>query len=82
MFFIEHGLFFVYKFTKPWYNVHMIKKLLCKMNYHSWVYNTKYFPNIYAEIVTRYTVTRKCRWCGEHKILEDWHYDPETGDFV
>lgn len=52
------------------------------MNYHSWVYNTKYFPNIYAEIVTRYTVTRKCRWCGEHKILEDWHYDPETGDFV
>ena len=58
----------------------MIKKLLCKINYHSWIHDTNFYPSIEAKIVTRFSIIRQCSWCGKKEVLIDYHYDPETGE--
>lgn len=60
----------------------MIGKILCKIGFHSWIFDSQYYPHFFAPIVTRFVCTHTCRRCGKKETLIDAHFDPKNGQPV
>lgn len=43
----------------------MLGKLLCKLGLHDWHGGSRFYPDFYAKIITRFETRFECERCGK-----------------
>jgi hypothetical protein len=55
---------------------------LCWLGLHWWRYDEEWEPSFWADIVTRWQMIARCRWCKKEEKIADERFDPDTGDWI